>query len=207
MNEEFDNFLKENRYQPSALELDELKRRAMAQAERGGRARQRRGGSRLVTSFLAVALMLSGGSAVIASTSGTSSGGQPSASISQYEQQVAGEQVHPGSASLAGRTGCVAKAFNARVRGQNVKSVVFKLDGKTIKTLKKPNSGSAFVVRVNPAKLKIGVHRIVASVIVDNVTVNPATGQVIRTETQKVKTFRVSFQRCAKKLAAPRFTG
>jgi hypothetical protein len=194
MNDELDTRLRENRYEASALELDELKRRAMAQASRGERTRQRRS-PRLVTSFLALALMLSGGSAVIASTSGTSSGGQPSASVSQYEQIVAGERIVPGSARLLAPTGCVARAFNARVSGQNVAKVVFKLDGKKIKTLTKPNAGTRFQVRVNPAKMKIGVHRILATV-----TFKPATKK-------KAQTFRISFQRCAKKLAAPRFTG
>jgi hypothetical protein len=195
MNENLDNFLKENRYEASAFELDELKRRAMAQASRGSRARQARGSTRLVTSFLAAAMMLSGGSAVIASTSGTSSGGQPSASISQYEQIVLGERIVPGSARLAAPTGCVARVFNARVSGQNVAKVVFKLDGKKIKTLTKPNAGTRFQVKVNPAKYKIGVHRIVATV-------------TFKPETKKAaQTFRVAFQRCAKKLAAPKFTG
>jgi len=194
MNEELDSRLRENRYEPTGLELDELKRRAMSQASREGRARKGRS-PRLVSSFLALALMLTGGSAVIASTSGTSSGGQPSASISQYEQIVLPERVVPGSARLVAPTGCVARAFNARVSGQNVARVVFTLDGKKIKTLTKPNAGVRFQVRVNPAKMKIGVHRILA-------TVNFAAA----TKTSP-QTFRISFQRCAKKLVAPRFTG
>jgi hypothetical protein len=194
MNEEMDNRLRQNRYEASGLELDELKRRAMAQATRGERTRGRRS-PRLVTSFLALALMLSGGSAVIASTSGTSSGGQRSASVSQYEQIVLGERVVPGSARLLAPTGCVSRKFNARVSGQNVAKVVFKLDGKRIKTLTAPNAGTRFQIRVNPAKFRIGVHRITATV-----TFKPATKK-------KAQTFRISFQRCAKKLAAPRFTG
>jgi hypothetical protein len=194
MNEEFDNRLRENRYEASGLELDELKRRAKAQATRGTRA-QRGRSPRLVTSFLALALMLSGGSAVIASTSGTSSGGQPSASVSQYEQIVLGERIVPGNARLLAPTGCASRAFNARVSGQNVAKVVFKLDGKTVKTLTAPNAGTRFQIRVNPAKMRIGVHRIVATV-----TFKPATKKA-------AQTFRISFQRCAKKLAAPRFTG
>ena len=194
MNEELDSRLRENRYEPTGLELDELKRRAMSQASRGARARGGRS-PRLVTSFLALALMLSGGSAVVASTSGSSSGGQPSASVSQYEQIVLGERVVPGNARLLAPTGCVGRAFNARVGGTNVAKVVFKLDGKTVKTLTKPNAGTRFQIRVNPAKMKIGVHRILATV---NFTA----------ATKKApQTFRVSFQRCAKKLAAPRFTG
>jgi hypothetical protein len=194
MNEEFDNRLRENRYEASGLELDELKRRAKAQASRGTRP-QRGRSPRLVTSFLALALMLSGGSAVIASTSGTSSGGQPSASVSQYEQIVLGERIVPGNARLLAPTGCASRAFNARVSGQNVAKVVFKVDGKKVKTLTAPNAGTRFQIRVNPAKMKIGVHRIVATV-----TFKPATKKA-------AQTFRISFQRCAKKLAAPRFTG
>jgi len=206
MNEEFDARLRESRYEASPVELDELKRRAIKQATRGGRVRSGRG-ARALTSFLAAGVLLSGGSAVIASTSGTSSGGQPSASVSQYEQIVAGEKVVPGSARLLAPTGCVSKAFNARVRGTQVAKVVFKVDGKTVKTLTKPNAGSNFQVRVDPSKFKIGVHRITATVIVNNVTVNPDTGALIRTEAQKARTIRISFQRCARKLAAPRFTG
>ena len=194
MNEEFDNILRENRYEASGLELDELKRRATAKATRASRSSQRRS-PRLVTSFLALALMMSGGSAVVASTSGTSSGGQPSASVSQYEQIVLGERIVPGSARLLAPTGCVSRAFNARVSGQNVAKVVFQLDGKKIKTLTAPNAGTRFQIRVNPAKFRIGVHRIVATV-----TYKAATKK-------KAQTFRISFQRCAKKLAAPRFTG
>lgn len=194
MNEEFETRLRENRYEASAFELDELKRRAVSQASRGTRARGNRS-PRLVTSFLALALMLSGGSAVVASTSGSSSGGQPSASISQYEQIVLGERIAPGSARLLAPTGCASRAFNARVSGQNVAKVVFKVDGKTVKTLTKPNAGTRFQIRVDPAKMKIGVHRIVA-------TVNFAAATK-----KQPQTFRISFQRCAKKLAAPRFTG
>lgn len=194
MNEELEARLRESRYEPSGLELDELKRRATARAGRSTRARGSRS-PRLVTSFLALAMLFSGGSAVLASTSGSSSGGQPSASVSQYEQLVLGERVVPGNARLIAPTGCVARAFKARVRGTNVRRVVFKLDGKRIKTLTRPNSGRLYSVRVNPARLRIGLHRIVATVIFKSAT------------KKKPHTFRITFQHCAKRLAAPRFTG
>lgn len=194
MNEDLETRLRESRYEPSGLELDELKRRAKAGSTRSARARGSRS-PRLVTAFLALAMMLSGGSAVIASTSGSSSGGQPSASISQYEQIVLGERITPGSAQLVAPTGCVSRAFFARVRGQGIVKVVIKLDGKKIKTLTKPNAGARYQVRINPQRMKIGVHRIVATV-----TFAASTKK-------KPQTFRVSFQRCAKRLAAPKFTG
>ena len=50
-------------------------------------------------------------------------------------------------------------------------------------------------MRINPRQLRIGVHRLVVSV-----TFQKGTGT-------KPKTMRLSFQRCAKKLVTPRFTG
>jgi hypothetical protein len=193
--EEIGAHLRENRYESSGLELDELKTRAMSQASRASRSRPP-ARFRLVTSFLVLGLLTTGASAgVVAGGSGSSGGSSPTASASQYEQIVLGERILPGSARLVGPTGCVAKAFNARVSGQNIAKVVFVLDGKRIKTLTKPNAGTRFQVRINPANFKIGVHRLRATI-----TFLAATKKA-------PQTLRLSFQRCAKKLAAPRFTG
>jgi len=73
--------------------------------------------------------------------------------------------------------------------------VTFVLDGKVIKRYTKDTSNGSFVARINPAKLKVGVHRLVVSV-----TFVKAAG----TPPRKL---RLSFQKCAKKLALPRFTG
>lgn len=193
--DEIGSTLRQNRHEASNFELDGLKREAMSRVSRPSRARAGRG-SRAVSSFLLMGVLMSGASAsVIAGTSGTAAK-EPSASISQYEQIVLGERIEPGSARLIGPTGCVARAFRARVAGQNVAKVVFKIDGKRVKTLTKPNLGaSSFMLKVNPAKFRIGVHRLVATT-----TFKPATKK-------KPQTLRLAFQRCAKKLAAPRFTG
>jgi uncharacterized repeat protein (TIGR01451 family) len=111
------------------------------------------------------------------------------------EQVVLGERVTPGTAKLLGPTGCVAKAFNARVRGTKIATVTFVLDGKVIKRFTKPIASGVYSLRVNPATMKVGVHRMVV-----NVTFRTGSGT-------RPKTLRLSFQRCAKKLAAPRFTG
>jgi hypothetical protein len=104
------------------------------------------------------------------------------------------ERITPGAARLLGPSGCTAKAFNARIRGTKVASAVFVLDGKVVKRVKN-NKAKLISLRINPAKLKIGVHRLVV-----NVTFQSGSGT-------KPKTLRLSFQRCGKKLAAPRFTG
>jgi hypothetical protein len=110
-------------------------------------------------------------------------------------QAVLGERVTPGSARLAGPNGCVARAFNARVRGTKMATVTFRLDGKVIKRITKVGGKTLVQARINPASLKLGVHRLV-------VTVTFTSGSQTKT-----KVMRLSFQRCGKKLAAPRFTG
>ena len=105
------------------------------------------------------------------------------------------ERITPGAANLFGPTGCVAKKFNARVRGTKIATVTFVLDGKVKKVVKNTKNLSLIQFRVNPARLKIGVHKLIV-----NITFQAGSGT-------KPKTIRLSFQRCAKKLAAPRFTG
>src|SRR4051812_50184906 len=102
MNEEFETRLRESRYEASGMELDELKRRATAGSARSARARGSRS-PRLVATFLAFAMMLSGGFPVLASSSGGSGSSRPSAAGSPY-QLVLGEKGVPGSARLAGKT-------------------------------------------------------------------------------------------------------
>jgi hypothetical protein len=113
----------------------------------------------------------------------------------QGNQLVLGERVSAGTARLIAATGCASRTFSARVRGSQIKRVVFKLDGKRIGTLTKRNEAGAYALRINPAKYRIGVHRLVVTV-----TFNSAS----RT---KARTLRASFQRCAHRLVAPRFTG
>lgn len=117
------------------------------------------------------------------------SGSQPSETGSQV---VLGERIGAVSARLLAPNGCVARTFNARVRGAGIAGVVFKVDGKRVKTVKK---GGVFAARVNPAKLKVGVHRIVATVKFE------------ASRHQNARTLRSSFQRCASRFLAPRFTG
>jgi hypothetical protein len=110
----------------------------------------------------------------------------------QPGQIVAGERVAAARARLLAPTGCQSKVFRTSVRGVGIARVVFKLDGKRLKTLRR---GSLFQVRVNPAQLRAGVHRLVATVRFD------------RSRNTRSRTLRSSFQRCNKQLLAPRFTG
>lgn len=115
--------------------------------------------------------------------------------LAQPQQLVLPERIVPGTARLIGPTGCVGKVFRARVSGTKVARVVFTLDGKRLRTLTKPNFRGQFAVRINPAKMRVGVHRL-------RVVTTFQRGSGTRP-----KTMNLSFQRCARKLAAPRFTG
>lgn len=108
------------------------------------------------------------------------------------EQIVLGERIGAVRARLLAPTGCAARSFSARVRGAGIANVVFRLDGKKIKTVR---NGSLFSARVNPSRLGLGVHRIAATVTFE------------ASRHAKSRTLRSSFQRCGKRLIAPRFTG
>jgi uncharacterized repeat protein (TIGR01451 family) len=111
------------------------------------------------------------------------------------QQVVLGARVTPGTARLVGPTGCQARVFTARIRGSKIATVTFVLDGKVVKKVKNTKNAKVIQLRVNPTKLRAGVHRVVATV-----TFQSGSGT-------KPKTYRLSFQRCVKKLVQPRFTG
>jgi uncharacterized repeat protein (TIGR01451 family) len=110
-------------------------------------------------------------------------------------QVVLGTRVTPGRARLLGPTGCTARTFQARIRGLKIAKVVYTLDGRKIATVTRKNAAGSYAVRIDPRRLKIGVHRLVAKV-----TFQRGSGT-------KAKTFRLAFQRCSRALRSPRFTG
>jgi hypothetical protein len=106
---------------------------------------------------------------------------------SQTSGQAPGELIAP--------TGCTMRAFQARVAGTKIAKVIYHLDGHRIKTVARKNYRGTFAVRIDPRRLKVGVHRLIAKVTFQ------------RGSATKAKTFRLSFQRCPRALRAPRFTG
>lgn len=121
--------------------------------------------------------------------------GSADTQLTQPVQLLLPARVSPGAAQLIAPTGCVARAFKARVRGAKIATVTFVLDGKVVKKVRKAKALKLITLRVNPARMKLGVHRLVV-----NVTFQSGSGT-------RPKTMRLSFQRCGKKLAKPRFTG
>ncbi|HEX8159788.1 MAG TPA: hypothetical protein VF526_20600 [Solirubrobacteraceae bacterium] len=101
-----------------------------------------------------------------------------------------------GTASITGQTGCATKNFDVRVDGTQISQVVFSLDGKRLKTLRKPNAGpTAFRIRVFPGLLGRGVHRVIARTTFAAGSNTPP------------RRLRVVFSRCSRAAQRPRFTG
>jgi hypothetical protein len=100
------------------------------------------------------------------------------------------ETVQAGASKLTGPSGCAGRTVTASVKGTEIAKVVFRLDGRKVKT-----TAGAGAYSIKTSKLGIGVHRIKAKV-----TYSAASGTRARTHV-------VTFQRCAAKKIAPRFAG
>jgi hypothetical protein len=106
--------------------------------------------------------------------------------------EVLPESIVSGRAQLRGPSGCVKKAFRARVRGRAIRSVTFYVDGRRVK---KVNRGGKFTLKVRPARYGLGRHKVVALVR-------------FRAESgTKARKLPLTFRRCAQGAVAPRFTG
>ena len=105
------------------------------------------------------------------------------------------DAVTPGTARISGPSGCVPRPFSVLVTGRRIRRVTFYLDGRRVSSLVRPNSGNRYVLRVRPGSLRRGTHRVIA-----------ITSFTAASETRQ-RILRLVFQRCARKPAAPRFTG
>jgi uncharacterized repeat protein (TIGR01451 family) len=98
-----------------------------------------------------------------------------------------------GRARLRGPSGCVKKAFRARVTGRSIASVSFYVDGKLVKRF--TGQRASYSIKVRPTRLGFGRHKVVA-----RVKFTAASGT-------KARRLPLTFRRCARQAIAPRFTG
>jgi hypothetical protein len=91
------------------------------------------------------------------------------------------------SARLRGPSGCTT-VYNVRVSGTNISKVVYKIDGKTVKTVKR----APFTYKLKSYKYKVGAHKLKATTYF---------------KSGKTKTQVTTFQHCAKGSVNPKFTG
>jgi hypothetical protein len=96
-----------------------------------------------------------------------------------------GQSAAPGTAAIIGRTGCQRAPFRVQVRGTAIRTVTFQRDGKRVATLTRPNRGTRYSLLVTPSALRVGTHRVTATV---RFTLASGT---------RAKTMRIVFRRCA----------
>jgi hypothetical protein len=119
----------------------------------------------------------------------------PGQEICNVAQVLPDTDTPSGTAKAIAPTGCVTGNFNVQVTGRQIRRVTFYLDGKKVRTLTRPNRGTRFALAVRPNSLRRGTHRVLAVT-----TFTAASGT-------RSRTLRVVFQRCARRAAAPSFTG
>jgi hypothetical protein len=118
----------------------------------------------------------------------------PAVPAPQPRRLVKAVTVRPGTARLRARTGCVGRAFTARVSGRAIRAVDFFLDGRRVRTVRRPDRRGAFALRIDPRRMSAGAHRLTAR------------ARFRRTTRTRPKTMRLPFLRCQRR-PAPSFTG
>jgi hypothetical protein len=119
----------------------------------------------------------------------------PPAASQQQVLAVEQQGTPRGRARLRGPSGCVSHPFTATVSGRQVRRVAFFLDGRRVVVRRAKRGQRSFKVRIRPGRLSVGVHRVTARV-------------VFRTASRtRARTLVLSFQRCARRVPSPRFTG
>lgn len=127
--------------------------------------------------------------------------GQPTPPLLPGQELCGVAAVLPATSSPAGTaraispSGCVTRNFNVQVSGRHIRRVEFYLNGKRVKSLTRPNRGTRFALAVRPNTLRRGTHRVLAKTYFTKASKTPT------------RMLRVTFSRCARQAAAPRFTG
>ncbi|WP_320668749.1 vWA domain-containing protein [Patulibacter defluvii] len=99
-------------------------------------------------------------------------------------------------ARLSGPVGCVVpRTVRADVAGERIAKVVFRLNGRTLRTLTKPNAKGRYRIDLRTRRLAYRTHRLTATVT------------FVSEAKTKAKTLRLAFSRCRPIVVTPKFTG
>ena len=133
-----------------------------------------------------------------ASTSPPGAGGVLSSSVSQPPVGSVLASALASAPRLTAPQGCVRNRFQVSVRAAGVHSVTFFVDGHKLKTLTSKNAHKGLLsIQIDPAKWKLGPHRLVAKITM----AAPAAGKA-RTASRTARLVR-----CRAAVLTPKFTG
>ena len=110
---------------------------------------------------------------------------------------VKGVEVRRGSARIAAVRACpITSPVTLRVRGREIRRVTFFVDGRRVASVARASSAGLYTARVDPRRLRVGVHRVRARV-------------QFRSGAGPARTLNMSFRTCARPTQAvqPHFTG
>jgi hypothetical protein len=110
---------------------------------------------------------------------------------------VKGVEVRRGSARIAAVRACpITSPVTLRVRGRQIRRVTFFVDGRRVAAVTRASSAGLYTARVDPRRLRVGVHRVRARV-------------QFRSGAGAARTLNMSFRTCARPTQAvqPHFTG
>ena len=110
---------------------------------------------------------------------------------------VKGVEVRRGSARIAAVRACpITSPVTLRVRGRQIRRVTFFVDGRRVASVARASSAGLYTARVDPRRLRVGVHRVRARV-------------QFRSGAGPARTLNMSFRTCARPTQAvqPHFTG
>ena len=138
-----------------------------------------------------------GGSTPGGSTPGgsTPGGSTPGGSTPGTSSPTPSGAARPGSARISGPSRPVDGPFTVTVTGRAIKSVVFYLDGRRVKTVRAKSGRRKFTLTINPRNQSRRVHRVTA-----RVTFSPAS----QTRSRRL---RLTYRRVPVAAPRPRFTG
>ena len=110
---------------------------------------------------------------------------------------VKGVEVRRGSARIAAVRACpITSPVTLRVRGRQIRRVTFFVDGRRVASVARASSAGLYTARVDPRRLRVGIHRVRARV-------------QFRSGAGPARTLNMSFRTCARPTQAvqPHFTG
>jgi hypothetical protein len=141
-----------------------------------------------------------GGNSTTSNSSSSSSNASSGVLSSTVNQSQSGVLAFASASvpALTGPEGCVRKSFHVSIRSAGVQSVTFYLDGHKLKTLTAKNARKGLLtIEMNPAKLKVGAHKLVARITMMHSASTKAT----------VASRKVTILRCHSAVVTPKFTG
>lgn len=101
--------------------------------------------------------------------------------------------------SLKGPQGCVRSSFHASISSTGVASVIFYLDGHKLSKLTAHSAhGGLLSIAIDPTKLRVGAHRLLAKITMIKATTAAKAVQASRS---------ITIVRCRSNVVSPKFTG